>query len=113
VEPRLDVCYVNEHVAPSQGIAQSLLKSEHFSRLIEEAVSADLELYAWMREQVFPSYQRRFRELTGADASGVEVDNRLARFRKNWYLNLAYRNVVYRPLLLLRRIQVRNRLEVN
>jgi hypothetical protein len=104
VDRRLDINYVNQHVASNQTIAQHLLNSDRHRELIEEAVGADIELYEWVRRELYPSYEQRYSELTGKDISSVGFVNRQAKCKTNRILNLAYRNGIFKPLIMLRRL---------
>jgi hypothetical protein len=103
VDQRLNIRYISQRIAPSQTVARELLNSGYYRKMIEDAVRADLELYEWVTQELYPSYQNRYCQLTGLAVSEFKRDNGRQGFSRNWMLNRMYRNGVYKPLLLFRR----------
>ena len=58
--PDLDIRYAPVNVAKSSHIAKDLLANEDTRRLLVEANRADLELYAHVKQELFPAQEREY-----------------------------------------------------
>jgi len=97
----LNISYKRINVARENTLAQSLLSTESSRQMLIEANRADLELYNFATEQLYPGYQREH---------GPSLEADVARYREArtdfnfWNLTLSRlkQHLVYKPLLYLK-----------
>lgn len=103
----LDISYRRVNVAHSKTLAKSLLSTESTRQMLIEANQADLELYNFVRHELYPTYQREY---------GPSLEADVARYRQTQSNNFNYLNltlsrlkqyILYKPLLYLYRRQVK------
>jgi hypothetical protein len=99
----LNISYKRVNVARDNTIKDRLLNTESTRQLLIEAQQADLELYNYVREEIYPSFQREY---------GSSLDEDVASYQKNRINNYNNRNltlsrlkhfILYKPLLHLNR----------
>jgi hypothetical protein len=99
----LDISYRRVNAARSNTLAKSLLSTESTRQMLIEANQADLELYNFVRQEYYPSFQREY---------GPLLEAAVARYRQTRSNNFNYWNLtlsrlkqylVYKPLLYLYR----------
>ncbi len=99
----LNISYRRVNVARSNTLAESLLSTESTRQMLIEANQADLELYSFVTQELYPSFQREY---------GPSLEADVARYRQTRgngfnYLNLTLSRLkqylVYKPLLCLHR----------
>jgi hypothetical protein len=99
----LNISYKRVNVARDNTIKERLLSAESTRQMLVEAQQADLELYQFVREELYPSYQREY---------GAPLDADVARYRRTqsndfnyWNLTLCRLKhyILYKPLLYLYR----------
>jgi len=99
----LNISYKSMKVARDNTLAESLLASEHTHRMLRDANRADLELYACVKRELYPSYQREYGHRLRQDV--VDYQHKRERFNsRNVLLNRMHRNLVYKPALKLYRL---------
>jgi hypothetical protein len=103
VDGRLDLSYKPVNVSRANNLAQQLLSDERTRRLLVEANSADLELYDFVRTDLYPSFQREYGPRLEEDVAAYQRTRRNSFDRWNLTLSRLKQFLVYRPLLYLSR----------
>jgi hypothetical protein len=99
----LNISYKPVNVARNNTIAKRLLTNESTRQMLIEAQQADLELYNFVRQELYPMYQREYGPSLEADVANYQ------RTRRNnfnyWNLTLSRlkQYMLYKPLLFLDR----------
>jgi hypothetical protein len=103
----LDISYQRVNVARDNSIAKNLLSSEKSRQLLIEANQVDINLYDYVQNELFPSYQSEYGEQLEADLSNYQ-QSRENKFN-NWNLTLSRikQYLLYKPLLSLYRKGIR------
>lgn len=100
--PDLDISYKPVNVASKRTVAKRLLSDPRLTAMIEEAQTADLELYAYVRDVLWPEYVEAYGESFQADVERFTADR--GSFND---LNILKSRVkayaVYKPALYLHR----------
>jgi hypothetical protein len=97
----LNISYKSVNVARDNTLAKSLLASESTRQMLNEAQQMDLELYNFVRQELYPTYQREYGPSLEADVADYQ------RTRSNnfnyWNLTLCRLKhyMLYKPLLYL------------
>lgn len=103
----LNISYKRVNVARDNTIKERLLATESTRQMLIEAQQADLELYNYVRQELYPTYQEEY---------GPSLEADVARYRQTQGNNFNYRNLtlcrlkhymLYKPLLDLYRRGVR------
>lgn len=99
----LNISYKPVNVARSNTLAESLLSNESTRQMLIEANQADLELYDFVREELYPMFQREYGPSLEADV----WRHRQTQSKNFDYLDLTLSRlkqyIVYKPLLYLHR----------
>jgi hypothetical protein len=66
---KLDISYKRVNVATNNTLAESLLATESTRRMLIEANQADLALYKYVQEELYPSFQREYGPRLEADVA--------------------------------------------
>ena len=99
----LNISYKRVNVARENTIKERLLSTESTRQMLIEANQADLELYNFVRQELYPTYQREY---------GPSLQADVARYRQTlsntfnyWNLTLSglKQYLLYKPLLYLYR----------
>jgi len=99
----LNISYKPVNVARSNTLAESLLSTESTRQMLIEANQADLELYNFVRQELYPTYQQEY---------GPSLKEDVARYQQTRGNNFNYLNLtlsrlkqylIYKPLLDLNR----------
>jgi hypothetical protein len=99
----LNISYQPVNVARKNALAERLLSTESTRQMLIEANQADLELYDFVKKELFPSFQREY---------GPNLETNLATYQNNRDKNFNTRNItlsrmkqylIYKPLLYLYR----------
>ncbi|NIV12667.1 MAG: hypothetical protein GWN62_15725, partial [Aliifodinibius sp.] len=56
----LNISYRRVNVARDNSIAENLLTNKKTRRLLEEAQQVDIELYNYVKQDLYPAYQREY-----------------------------------------------------
>jgi len=95
----LNISYRRVNVARSNTLAESLLLTQSTRQMLIEANQADLELYNFVTQELYPTYQREY---------GPSLEADVARYRQTQSNNFNYWNLtlcrlkhymLYKPLL--------------
>jgi hypothetical protein len=99
----LNISYRRVNVARDNTIKERLLSTESTRQMLIESQQADLELYDYVRQELFPSYQREYGPLLEADVADYQ-QTRGNNFNY-WKLTLSRlkQYMLYKPLLYLYR----------
>jgi hypothetical protein len=99
----LDLSYRRVNFARSNVIKDKLLENERTRQMVVDAQQADLELYRYVKEELYPTYQQAYGPSLEADVARYR-ETRINRFN---YWNLTACRVkhygFYKPLLSLHR----------
>jgi hypothetical protein len=98
----LNIFYIPMNVARNSALANSLLTSEGTSRMLRDANRADLELYEYVKREIYPSYRRAYGNRLSQDVLSYR-QNQIGLDARNVMLNRLYRNLIYKPALKLHR----------
>ena len=99
----LNISYKRVNVARSNTLAESLLSTEGTRQMLIEANQADLELYNFVSQELYPTYQQEY---------GPSLAEDVARYQQTRDTNFNYGNltlsrlkqyIFYKPLLYLYR----------
>lgn len=99
----LNISYKPVNVARNNTLAKSLLEAESTRQMLIEAQRADLELYNFIKQELYPTYQKAY---------GPSLEADVARYRQTRSNNFNYWNLtlcrlkhymLYYPLLYLYR----------
>ncbi len=99
----LNISYNRVNVARDKTIAKSLLTNESTRQLLIEAQQSDLELYNYVRQELYPTFQREYGPALEADVADYQQtrDNNF----NNWNVTLSRLKqfILYKPLLFMNR----------
>lgn len=103
VAPDLNIAYKRVNVAHKNTIKERLLSTESTRQMLIEANQADLELYNYVRQEIYPTYQREYGPSLEADVA--EYRQIRSHNFNNWNLSLCRlkQYILYKPLLYLYR----------
>lgn len=102
VAPDLDISYDRVNVADKRDISEQLLSNDGYRRMIEEAQSADLELYRYVKETLWPEYVAAYGESLESDVERFAA-SRGSFNQLNILLSRIKAYAVYKPALYLHR----------
>ena len=99
----LSISYRWVNVAPSSSIAQNLLTSKRNLKILEEANQLDLELWNYIRTEIFPAYRKEYGPALGAALERFK-QAKPGRFNERKVAASRLKvHLLYRPLLFLSR----------
>jgi len=99
----LNISFKRVNVANNNTLAQNLLSTESTRQMLIEANQADLELYNFVKEELYPAYQREYGPNLETDVVTYQL-NRDNSFNKlNLNLSRVKQYLIYKPLLYLYR----------
>jgi hypothetical protein len=102
VAPPLDISYARVNVAHRNTLAESLLSTKRTRAMIVEFTRADVELYDFVRQELYPTYQQTYGPSLEADVRWYR-ESQTSFNRLNLNLSRLKSYLVYRPLLYLYR----------
>ena len=103
IAKNLNISYQPVNVARKNSIAESLLSNENTKQMLIEANQADLELYDFVKKELYPAFQQEY---------GPNLETDVASYHNNRDKNFDSRNItlsrmkqylIYRPALYLYR----------
>lgn len=99
----LNISYKRVNVARDKSLAQSLLSNESTRQMLIDAQQADLELYNYAKQELYPMFQRKY----GPSLEGDVADYQQRQNKNFDYFNLTLARLkhytLYKPLLYLNR----------
>jgi hypothetical protein len=98
-DPRLDIRYRRENVARDSSIKNELTEDPRTSRLLDESNDIDNALYEHVVTRIYEQQKSDFGSGLDAKVESFRAGNTPPRVTLNATLNLAKRNLVYKPLL--------------
>ena len=99
----LNISYQPVNVARKNNLAERLLSNESTRQMLVEANRADMELYNFVRNELFPSFQKEYGTELGADLAQYQ-QNRDKNFNtRNITLSRLKQYLIYKPALYLYR----------
>lgn len=102
VAPDLNISYKPVNVARKRTVSQQLLSEPRYRDMIQEAQAADLELYRFVKEELWPEYEADYPGELAADAASFAAD-RGDFDMMNIILSRAKAYSIYKPALFLHR----------
>ena len=99
----LNISYRRVNVARDNTIAKNLLTNESTRQLLIESQQSDLELYNYVREELYPNFQREYG--SSLDADVAEYQQTQDNDFNNWNITLSRLKqfILYKPLLYMNR----------
>lgn len=103
VSDNLNISYERVNVARDNTIAKNLLETEKTRQMLIEANQADLELYNFINQDVFPSFQRDYGSSLEADVFQNQQSRSDSFNNRNIILSRMKQYLLYKPLVYLHR----------
>lgn len=95
----LDISYRRVNVAPKNTIKNQLLETERTRQMIVEAQQADLELYRYVSEEIYPALQREYGPSLATDLAEYQQTRRNSFNYFNLSLCRLKHYFLYKPFL--------------
>jgi hypothetical protein len=108
----LDISYERKNVSTDNTLANEILQNERTHQILIEQNRVDLQLYNYVKEELYPDYQRGYGERLEENVAAFR-QNRGRFNRGNVVSAHLYRNLVYKQALRLYRRQFRTTKKVN
>jgi hypothetical protein len=99
----LNISYKPVNVSRKSTLAESLLSNASTRQMLVEANQADLELYNFIRQDLYPASQREYGPSLEADVVDYQQTRRNAFDRWNLTTSRLKQFLIYKPLLVLNR----------
>jgi hypothetical protein len=99
----LNISYKPVNVARDKTLAESLLSNESTRQMLIEANQADLELYNFVRQELYPTFQHKYGPSLEADVADYQQTRRNSFNPQNLTLSRVKQYMLYKPLLYLYR----------
>jgi len=99
----LDISYKRINVARKNSLAENLIANETSRRMLIEANQADLELYDFVRRELFPAQQNNYGATLEEDVMAYQQTRRDSFNKWNLTLSRLKQYLLYKPLLYLYR----------
>jgi hypothetical protein len=103
----LNISYRRVNVAPDNTIKDHLLSTDSTRQMLVEAQQADLELYGFVKQELFPTYRREYGPTFEADVAQYRETQSHSFNYRNLTLSRLKHYMLYKPLLYLNRKGVR------
>src|SRR5574341_479923 len=97
----LNISYKPVNVARNNTVAERLLSTESTRQMLLEANQADLELYNFVRQELYPTFQREYGPSLEADVADYQQARRKNFNHRNLTLSRLKQYMLYTPLLYL------------
>lgn len=97
--PDLDIRYERVNVARRNSLAEELLSNPRTRQALVDANRADLELYRYAREELFPATRREYGPTLAEEAAGLRQDSRRVWNRRRLAACRLKSALVYKPAL--------------
>ncbi len=97
-EPRLRIRYKNYRTAPSNEVKNQILNDPGTRAMLEEANQADLKLYEYVKQNIYPRQEREYGDGLESDVSSMQQANHPSMFNQYFspgYLSGALKRIVY------------------
>jgi hypothetical protein len=104
VANNLNISYRRVNVASDNTIAQNLLSNERTRRLLVEANQADQELYDYVRQELYPAYQKAYGPALEVDVARYQQTKENSFNQWNLTLSRLKQYAFYKPLLYVYRL---------
>jgi hypothetical protein len=99
----LNISYQRVNTASNNTIAQNLLATESTRQMLIEANQADLELYKFVTQELYPTFQREYGPSLAEDVARYQQARSNSFNYRNLTLSRLKQFVLYKPLLYLHR----------
>jgi hypothetical protein len=96
----LDITYKRQNVARDNTIAKGLLADKKTRQTIAQVCQADMVLYEYVANELYPSFQREYGASLEQDLADYQ-QRRSQVNRLNIFQSRLYRNLVYKPAIAL------------
>ena len=101
--PDLDISYTRVNVARRNSLAEELLSNPETRQALIDANQADLELYRFVQDELFPAAEREYGPSLPESAAGLARASGRAWSRRNLAACRLKQTLVYKPALRLYR----------
>ncbi len=102
----LDISYQRKNVASDKTLANQLLEDKRTRTILEEQNKADLELYNYIKHELYPSFKRQYGARLEADL--LQFQNNRGNFHNSRVVqSRLYRNLIYMQALRWHRLRMR------
>lgn len=93
--PRIqDLRYVRKRVSGESVMRETLLNTERYRRMLEEATAKDAELYRFVKEEIFPEQRKRWPVDSSTSYDVLHSANTPRFLLSKWYNKAVYRSLV-------------------
>jgi len=103
IVPDLNISYRPVNVARSNTLAQQLLSTARTRQLLIEANQADIELYNFVKQELYPTYQQEYGDSLQSDVLDCQQNGGHKFNQWNLTLSRMKQYLGYKPLLYLAR----------
>ncbi|MCC6454644.1 MAG: sulfotransferase family 2 domain-containing protein [Caldilineaceae bacterium] len=103
IAEQLNISYQRVNEARNNTIAQSLLANERTRQMLIEANQADLKLYHFVTQELYPARQREYGPSLAEDVAHYQQGRNHSFNYRNLTLSRLKQYVLYKPLLYLHR----------
>ncbi len=102
----LDISYERKNVASDKSLADELLANKRTRAILEEQNKVDLELYTYIKNELYPSFKRQYGARLEADL--LQFQNNRGEFHNSRvFQSRLYRNLIYMQALRWHRLRLR------
>lgn len=102
----LDISYQRKNVALDKTLANQLLEDKRTRAILEEQNKADVELYNYIKHEMYPSFKQQYGPRLEADL--LEFQNNRGKFHNGRVIqSRLYRNLIYMQALRWHRLRLR------
>lgn len=104
--PDLNIAYERKNVASDKTLANQLLTDKHSRAILEEQNQADLALYHYVKNELYPAWQQAYGPRLAEDLRQFQSNR--GQFNKQRVLqSRLYRNLIYMQALRWHRLRLR------
>lgn len=101
LSPDLDISYHRVNVASDKTISRELLSNPSTVQMAKEGISADIELYEYIKNEVFHIYQRDYEKSLAVEVEKFQRTNR--GFYQRNLIAWKVKHILYRLILIMYR----------
>ena len=103
VADNLNISYKSVNVARKNALAERLLSTESTRQMLIEANQTDLELYNFIKKELYPAFQREYGPNLERDVVDYQQDRDNNFQSRNITLSRLKQYLIYKPMLFLHR----------
>ncbi|MCB8950133.1 MAG: sulfotransferase family 2 domain-containing protein [Ardenticatenaceae bacterium] len=102
----LDIAYQRKNVASDKTLANQLLADKRTRAILEEQNKADIALYNYIKDELYPTFKQQYGPQLAADLARFQNDRGQFNRRRVWQSRI-YRNLVYMQAVRWHRLRLR------